>query len=555
MDEGRQMEPAMEPAIEPELERGLGPEAVRSLAQRRLLWDLAPPPTAGVDAAVRLDRTLGATIGLAAGNAGGDGRVRVEAQTFVLSAEAWLDHGWRAPEVLAEQLSRAHRTLRVRGAAIDAAVEAHRAGVPWYLAASTSRGNAALSRAVGVGAAFAADPRRVALAASADAAVTHAERQATAASAALASIVAGLVRRDEATAPADVCRHVALACGAGPVRDLLELALASLRDGGAPARRRRWGVRAPQTLALALWCALSSDDPAGAVAMANALERGSRTAGAIAGALGGAIHGAAALPAAWRVDVEGAAAQAALARRLARAGEAPPRPPRDDHHGSDIWFLLDRSGSMQSIARDVVTGFDRFFAGQRAVGGEATVTIVQFDGDDPHDVLVDGAPLDAVRSIAGRFEPRGTTPLYDAIGALLDRAERRVGGDAGGDAGKEDGKEDGRDADQLVVILTDGEENASRHWTRPELFARIAGLRARGWTFVFLGANQDSYASGAQIGLQSGNVSNFEASPVGVAAAYDGLARTVAAWRGKSRADRRRDRDDFWGDHKEAEER
>ena len=105
------------------------------------------------------------------------------------------------------------------------------------------------------------------------------------------------------------------------------------------------------------------------------------------------------------------------------------------------------------------------------------------------------------------------------------------------------------------MILTDGEENASRDWNQKRLFARIATLRDRGWTFVFLGANQDSYASGAQIGLQSGNVSNFEASPVGVAAAYDGLARTVSAWRGKSRSDRRRDRDEFWGDHKEAEER
>ena len=264
--------------------------------------------------------------------------------------------------------------------------------MPWYLAASTSRGNAALPRAVAVGAAFATDPSCVASAASADAAVTHAERQATAASAALASIVAGLIGRDPATSPADVCRHVARACGEGPVRDLLELALASLDDGGALARQRRWGVRAPQTLALAVWCALSRRRPRGAVATAAALEHGSRTAGAIAGALAGAIHGASALPAAWRADVEGRR-RPTRPRPPARSfGAAPQRPPRGDQHGADIWFLLDRSGSMQSIAADVVTGFDRFFDGQRAVGGEATVTVVQFDGDDPHDVLVDGAP-------------------------------------------------------------------------------------------------------------------------------------------------------------------
>ena len=80
-------------------------------------------------------------------------------------------------------------------------------------------------------------------------------------------------------------------------------------------------------------------------------------------------------------------------------------------------------GRWQSIARDVVDGFDRFFAEQREVAGDATVTVVQFDDQDPHDVVVDARPIADVRSIAGRFEPRGCTPLYDAVGLLLDRVE------------------------------------------------------------------------------------------------------------------------------------
>ncbi len=224
-----------------------------------------------------------------------------------------------------------------------------------------------------------------------------------------------------------------------------------------------------------------------------------------------------------------------LARRLAAA---PGPAPTGDEQRADIWFLLDRSGSMASIARDVVTGFDGFFASQRAAGGAATVTVVQFDDHDRHEVIVDAQPLDAVRSIAGRFEPRGSTPLYDAIGLLLDRAERRSG-----DA-----------ADQLVVVFTDGHENASRDWTQQRLFARIGTLRDRGWTFVFLGANQDSYAAGGDVGFHAGNTSNFTSSPVGVQAAYSGLDRTVSDWRGKSRQQRRRDKDDFWGGRKEAEE-
>ena len=312
-------------------------------------------------------------------------------------------------------------------------------------------------------------------------------------------------------------------------------ALSSLDQSADMIRQLRWGVRADETLALAVWCALANDDPAAAVAAAAGLEHGSHAAGAITGALVGAIHGAAALPARWHTDLEGADAYPRLARRLAAA---PIVTPTGDEQRADIWFLLDRSGSMASIARDVVTGFDGFFASQRATGGEATVTVVQFDDHDRHDVIVDAQPLDAVRSIAGRFEPRGSTPLYDAIGLLLDRAERR-----GGDA-----------ADQLVVVFTDGHENASRDWTQQRLFARIGALRDRGWTFVFLGANQDSYAAGGDVGFHAGNTSNFTSSPIGVQAAYSGLDRTVSDWRGKSRQQRRRDKDDFWGGRKEAEE-
>ena len=141
------------------------------------------------------------------------------------------------------------------------------------------------------------------------------------------------------------------------------------------------------------------------------------------------------------------------------------------------------------------------------MAGDATVTVVQFDDQDPHDVIVDARPIAEVRSIPDRFEPRGCTPLYDALGLLLDRAEGH-----GGD-----------DADQLVVVMTDGLENASRRWDQPSLFRRIGELRDRGWTFVFLGANQDSYEAGGALGMDAGNVSNFRADAAGVAATYDGL--------------------------------
>ena len=126
---------------------------------------------------------------------------------------------------------------------------------------STSYGNAALGRAAAVGAAFAGDPASAALAASADAAVTHAERHATAASAALAAIVAGLIRRDPATTPVDVCRSgrrgLRRSSRSRPARARAVVAARRRRPrrgsgAGASAPTRRWrspcGARSPTTI-------------------------------------------------------------------------------------------------------------------------------------------------------------------------------------------------------------------------------------------------------------------------------------------------------------------
>ncbi|HMK10779.1 MAG TPA: VWA domain-containing protein, partial [Acidimicrobiales bacterium] len=259
------------------------------------------------------------------------------------------------------------------------------------------------------------------------------------------------------------------------------------------------------------------------------------TFAALTGALVGAAWGASALPDQWTARVELASELRALAARIvARLLHDP-----EAETESRIWFLLDRSGSMQSIAESVVGGCNAFFAEQRAVAGSARVTFVQFDDREPHEVLLDDVDLASVVPLSEHeFVPRGNTPLLDAVASLLDRAEARGGAPT----------------DNLVVVFTDGEENSSRRWTRERLFKRIAGLQDRGWTFVFLGANQDSYAEAGSLGIAAGSTSNFLSTPGGVAASYAGLSRATREWRGKTAQMRIADKDRFWGDRKEAEE-
>ncbi len=224
---------------------------------------------------------------------------------------------------------------------------------------------------------------------------------------------------------------------------------------------------------------------------------------------------------------------------------APTPPPSVDP--VHTWFLLDRSGSMSSLHGAVVDGFNEFLSGQKAKAGAALrLTVVQFDDQDPHEVVVGPVDLHDVGPLKPeQFQPRGMTPLYDAVGRLIAAAEHEVATRAEWGLPAED---------VVVVIFTDGLENASREWDQRRVFDRIRAKQAEGWTFVFLGANQDSYATTRHVGVAATHTSNFAASPVGVKAAWGSVDRSVASYRTKSTRARVAQRADWFEGVKEAEE-
>lgn len=203
-----------------------------------------------------------------------------------------------------------------------------------------------------------------------------------------------------------------------------------------------------------------------------------------------------------------------------------------------ISFLLDRSGSMGPIRGDVIGGFNQFLREQQQRPGDCRMTLVQFDSQNPFEILADAADVKALAPLDGaRYAPRGGTPLLDALGALIEHAERRARG---------------RDEDGVIVVFTDGQENASSRWTRSALFERIDGLKARGWAFVFLGANQDSYAEAGDLGFARGSTSNWSQGHSD--AAFAQIGRSMNAYRAKNRMRRREQVADFFEGVKEAEQ-
>ena len=118
-----------------------------------------------------------------------------------------------------------------------------------------------------------------------------------------------------------------------------------------------------------------------------------------------------------------------------------------------ISIVLDRSGSMTRIADDIVGGFNQFLQKQRETEGEAKVTLVQFDSEDPFEVLIDSIPLREVTDLdPAAYQPRSLTPLYDAVGRMILRIDEQITSRRKLGLAEED---------QVVLIVTDGLENAS----------------------------------------------------------------------------------------------
>jgi hypothetical protein len=174
------------------------------------------------------------------------------------------------------------------------------------------------------------------------------------------------------------------------------------------------------------------------------------------------------------------------------------------------------------------------------------MTLVQFDSHDPHEVLAEALPIaDVARLTSESFAPRGGTPLYDAMGhtiadATIHSEGRRCNGEP--------------DEEILFVTFTDGQENQSREYNRATLFDLVKKREENGWTFVYLGANQDSYEEGGRIGYSAGNTQNFAASPLGAEVAFASLSKSVGTRRAKMRRGEAYDKRDLFEGDKPAEE-
>lgn len=160
----------------------------------------------------------------------------------------------------------------------------------------------------------------------------------------------------------------------------------------------------------------------------------------------------------------------------------------------NVTICLDRSGSMQSGRDDHEGGLRSFIEGQKKQEGETIFNLVQFDTFDSFEKVFDGVNIQDVDTSTVNLIPRGGTPLLDAVGKTIALIEEQEKTDK---------------SDQVVLmIITDGEENSSREWTKENL-KKVIEKHKNDWQILFLGANIDSFGEARSYGLNSVNAINF----------------------------------------------
>lgn len=165
-------------------------------------------------------------------------------------------------------------------------------------------------------------------------------------------------------------------------------------------------------------------------------------------------------------------------------------------------ILIDNSGSMQGWETKVVSGVNEYAqslaTAAKAEGTDVTLSVTFFShnwGGVSFSNIRDNVKIDKFVPLSrSEVSPNGGTPLYDAIGETINGRMKHLKSD---------------ETNVALVILTDGEENQSRNYTSPTISALLKKKQEENWVVLYLGANQDAWAVGDQMGTSRGLTAGY----------------------------------------------
>lgn len=187
---------------------------------------------------------------------------------------------------------------------------------------------------------------------------------------------------------------------------------------------------------------------------------------------------------------------------------------------TSVHLLLDTSGSMGSVQQATIDGYNEYINSLKEDGGKYKVSLTLFDsgmdGEMRLEKRYENALVDDVPELTTEtYQPNGGTPLHDAFCMTLKDVKGR------------------KDEKYLFVVLTDGHENSSKEHSAEDMKKLKNKFEKKdNWTFVYIGANQDSFETASIYDFSSSNVSNFNATSAGTDMAFATLSTATRAYSG-----------------------
>ena len=177
---------------------------------------------------------------------------------------------------------------------------------------------------------------------------------------------------------------------------------------------------------------------------------------------------------------------------------------------TDVIFILDKSGSMRYYTDETIRGFNTMLDVQRKEEGRAYITTVLFNEKSVY--LHEREEIEKVKKLTRKdYEAGGCTALLDAVGDAIEKAGRSRCGNK-----------------TVVIVITDGLENASVDYTYKEIREKIASRRLQGWEFIFLGANIDVAAEAEKIGIPMRRAAGYCQDDEGVRLNFQAVSKVVS---------------------------
>jgi uncharacterized protein YegL len=177
----------------------------------------------------------------------------------------------------------------------------------------------------------------------------------------------------------------------------------------------------------------------------------------------------------------------------------------------EIVIVLDRSGSMSLIKNDMEGNFKTFLEEQKnQIGVEKFITLYQFDSE--HEKVYELVNIKDIDSLT--LTPRGATALLDALGNAINSVGQRLNKTS----------EDEKPENVIFLVITDGEENASREFNSTKIKEMVElQQKIYNWKFVFFGANQDAVLNGSKYGFSGTTSMSFAPCSGAISSAFRSL--------------------------------